>query len=483
MIRVYGAQEREFLSNGMGTIMPLSCLEEKQISLNGWYIDVTADISYADKLLSGNIVLAKTKEKGVQPFRIKSPDKKDKKISFRAHHVAFDADNYILDDVRPENLSCDSFMKYINERTDAESPFQVSGNAFGISTHYFVRKSLLEAFSIIQEEEFDCLFDFDRFRIMCMAPSDIGKDEGFSVVYGKNIQGVKIFENWDDVCTKVMPVGPNGLTIPELYVKSDIQYEIPYTKVKNFEIETENENGEDLPLEEQYNLLREAAHDFLKEHSVPKISYNIKSDVPQELRINDTVYIKHPLFTISAHVQSYTYDCLSGRVKTLTFGNYDPSIKNRLQKEIVDAASSAASESGNKVYRTLKQRISESGGLYATVEILDDGSEKTYLHNKKNLEESDIIITVNDEGLFVSSDSGETWYGIDMGGAAFLRFLEAATISAEKINGGILSSRAKDPDGTPVTMIDLDQGDYFKFGPVATVSRASGNVSKKWVGD
>ena len=96
MIRVYSATEKEFANNGMGTIIPLSCIEEKQISLNGWYIDVTADVSYADKLVSGNIVLAKTKEKGIQPFRIKSPDKTEKKIAFRADDVAFDTENYIL---------------------------------------------------------------------------------------------------------------------------------------------------------------------------------------------------------------------------------------------------------------------------------------------------------------------------------------------------------------------------------------------------
>ena len=104
------------------------------------------------------------------------------------------------------------------------------------------------------------------------------------------------------------------------------------------------------------------------------------------------------------------------------------------------------------------------------------------MHNKPTIEESETIFTINDDGLFISSNGGNTWYGIEIGGAAFLRFLEAALISADKLAGGVLESRAKKADGSPVSMWDLDRGNLRSMGEYAEVWRADGHYSCKWIG-
>lgn len=56
------------------------------------------------------------------------------------------------------------------------------------------------------------------------------------LIYGKNIVNIKADEYWNDVCTKIMPVGKDGLLLPEkrLTYREDI-YDIPYTKVISFD--------------------------------------------------------------------------------------------------------------------------------------------------------------------------------------------------------------------------------------------------------
>lgn len=358
VIKIYEPNEKNFYNNGLGTIQPLSCEETKKASLGGWYLDITVDTKYESIIQRDNIVYALTKEKREQAFRIGNPKKTDRKISFTATHVIFDAANYLLDDVRPTELGPVNFLKWCNERTDQASPFSITGDATGIGTNYFIRKSLLEAMTQM-EETFDCIIDADNFLIRVMKKESVGKDNGFSVAYGKNIQGVSITENWDDVCTKIMPVGSNELLLPEKYLTADVQYQIPYTKVGTFDIPDKDDNDIDYTEDQKLQMLRSLATDYLNEHKYPQVSYNVKSDVPQELSINDVVYIKHPLVNLSANVQEYKYDCISKRVKSLTFGNYDDSLKSIYhEKTKNEAVSIATSITGNSEKRTNK-RIEE----------------------------------------------------------------------------------------------------------------------------
>ncbi|MDR1364516.1 MAG: hypothetical protein LBJ32_02680 [Oscillospiraceae bacterium] len=49
----------------------------------------------------------------------------------------------------------------------------------------------------------------------------IGQDRGVNLTYGKNIVNIKADENWSDVCTKLMPVGKDGLLLPETWLFID----------------------------------------------------------------------------------------------------------------------------------------------------------------------------------------------------------------------------------------------------------------------
>jgi len=325
MIKIFDANDRDFSSAGNIIIEPLKCLEFKKKSLNGWYIEVEIPIKYKDYISKDKLCVVQTKSKlNPQAFRIgENIEYSTRKIKFTAEHVMFDARDYILVDVRPTNLNGINGLNYINQRTDKTSPFTIYSNVQTMSTAYFVRKNLLEAWTVF-EERWGGIFDADNWNISFL--TSVGHDNGESVIYGKNMQGFDIFEDWSSVCTRLYPVGYDGIMLPEKYLDSDIQYEKPYSRVVNFEtnIDEEEQTEEGLIAE-----LRENASAYLEENKLPKISYTIISNINDDLEIGDIIEVKHPLVNIKTEVLEYEYNLISKKVKSLTFGNYNRDVKTK----------------------------------------------------------------------------------------------------------------------------------------------------------
>ena len=99
------------------------------------------------------------------------------------------------------------------------------------------------------------------------------------------------------------------------------------------------------------------------------------------------------------------------------------------------------------------------------------------------MDESDILLNISSEGLHLTNDGGAEWFGIDFNGEFFAKMVETYKLSADHIYGGTLESIATDEKGEPVTYLDLDSGETFKFGTTSQITRQSGNVSCKWVGE
>lgn len=454
MIKIYSSTEKKFKTNGLGTIQPISCIETKKKGIEEWQLEIKADIQYKDLLARDNIVVADTKEKGAQAFRLQDPEISDNRVEITARHVLFDAENLILVDVRPENQSAVGYMRWCNERTDTESPFTFSGNAAGTGTNYFIRKTLLDAMEQAQET-FQAVFDCDNFNLRIMA--SVGSDNGYKVAYGKNIQGIKISQSWDDVITKILPVGTNGLLLPEKFLTADISYKVPYTKVVKFDTDEQDEDGVDIPEETQIEQLRTLAQAYLDANKYPQISYEVKSDVPQDLSIGDTIHIKHPVVDIPAEVQGYTYDCNTKHIKSLTFGNYDNSnssiyqatLKNAINAAVSDVKDSIGSQGQHlsavdAAMAKMNEEIKNSTGFYTT-EVTEDNVTIYYIHDKPKLEDSKIIWRTSAEVMSVSTDGGVTWNAaINASGEAVLQTLSTNGINADWINVGTIKSRKID---------------------------------------
>lgn len=323
MIKIFNANDRDFSTAGNIIVEPIKCREFKKKSLNGWYIEVELPIKYKDYIEADKLCVVQTKSKlNPQAFRIgENIETTTRKIKFMAKHVMFDAERYFLVDVRPTNQNGINALNYINQRTDNISPFSIYSNVENVNTAYFIRKNLLEAWTII-EERWNGVFDADNWNISFL--KSVGHDNGESIIYGKNMQSMEIYEDWSNVVTRLYPIGYDGLTLPEEYLESDIQYEIPYTKSIEFQTDLEQEEQTE---ENLVSELRTKAIEYLEENKYPKVSYTTTSNINDRMEIGDTIQVLNPLVEIMTEVLEYEYDLISKKIKSLTFGNYSRDVK------------------------------------------------------------------------------------------------------------------------------------------------------------
>lgn len=324
MIKIFNSDDIDFSSNGNIAINPLSCIETKKKSLNGWYIEVEIPIKYKDYIVQDKLCVVKTKSKiNPQAFSICDISYTSKKVYFKAEHIAFRARDYFLLDCRPISLNGSGALNYINERTDNISPFTIISDVETISTAYFIRKNLLEAWATI-EERWGGTFEFDNYDVYFK--QNIGNDNGEIVSYRKNLQDFRIYEDWSNVVTKLYPTGYDGIMLPETFLESDIQYDKHYTKTVSFETNLEDEEKtEDNLLVE----LRENANAYILDNKYPKVCYEITSNIVQSVDIGDIIHVKHPLVELSTEVQEYDYDLLTKKITKLIFGNYNRDVKTK----------------------------------------------------------------------------------------------------------------------------------------------------------
>ena len=326
VIKIFDAKDTNFNTAGNIIIEPLYCHEIKKKSLNGWYIDVEIPINYKKYIEQDKLCVVQTKSKlNPQAFRIKDIEYTTNKIVFQAQHVMFDAEDYFLLDSRPTNQNGLNALNYINGMTDKVSPFTIYSNVENISTAYLIRKNLLEAWSII-EERWGGVFDADNWNISFL--TSVGNDNGETIYYGKNLEDMKIIEDWSGVCTKLYPVGKDEIMLADKYLESTTQYDIPYTRTIKFDTQL---NDEEQTEENLLNELKTNAINYLQENCVPKVCYEINSNINQEMEIGDIIQVKHPLCNISTEVLEYEYDVILGKITKLVFGNYSKDVKKKFK--------------------------------------------------------------------------------------------------------------------------------------------------------
>lgn len=208
----------------------------------------------------------------------------------RANHLLYDSENYIISDSFVVEKNCNDALDHLNSATDNPSPFTTLSDVPNISSFRCIRKSLGEAIQEVLKRWGGHLVR-DNWKIEIR--QNIGEDRGVDLVYGKNIVDIKADEDWSNVCTKIMPIGKDGLLLPEIWLTyREDSYDIPYTKVISFDQSDVNpedyENDEQKVDEEKYkealiNNLRVKANNYLGKNCALKSNNISKSQISKFL--------------------------------------------------------------------------------------------------------------------------------------------------------------------------------------------------------
>ena len=322
MIRVFNSTDRDFTSNGNAVLVPIKARVKNNIN-GDFYLELTTESRFYKYLNQGNIIIAPTPQ-GEQAFRIDNQlSRKGDRITLKAKHVFYDSENLVIADSYAVDLTCEQALNHFNAATDSLSPFTMHSDITSLNTFRCVRKSLGEAIGTVIERWGGYLVR-DNWDISIK--KSIGRDIGVVIRYAKNLKELTAAYDYSGVATKLLPVGKDGILLPELYVYSAIQYDTPYTKVVSI---SQDLNEDDYPNEEAYQAaliadLRTQAQAMVNKTCIPSITYTLKG-MPEKVQdIGDVIEVIDERIgvNITTQVIGYEWDIVTESYANLTFGNF-----------------------------------------------------------------------------------------------------------------------------------------------------------------
>ena len=447
MIRVFGQTDRDFSSNGDIVLRPVRAIVHKEDN-GSFYLDLVTDLSYIDYLLNGNIVVAPTPQ-GDQAFRVYNPNVTRKKISVKCRHVFYDSENYLIEDSYVSNKNCNDALDHLNNATEPQSAFTTVSDVSTVASFRCVRKSLAEAVETVIERWGGHLVR-DNFQIGIRA--NIGADNGVTVRYGKNLKDISCDYDWSNVVTKLMPVGKDGILLPEKYVTSANQYEIPYTKTVSFdqnEIEEDSYASHEAYLEALVSDLRQKAQNFVESHSVPEVNYTLDANLEKITDIGDTVEVIDSRLglELETHVISYDYDCVLGKYKTIQFGNFRQTLEN-FASTMTAASEKIASEKAEETRVVLGAELTEATAriwsAMSDSHVVYDGDKILALDSLPK-ESATNVLMINSGGIAFSQTGingvfNSAW---TIDGTLNMQNINVINLTADLIKGGTLKLGSK----------------------------------------
>lgn len=383
MICLYDSKTTDFNNNGICILKPLDCIVKEE--LNGIFeLELTHPLDNDGRwkdLIEDNIIKADT-PKGPQLFRIYSKVKSMTSIKVYARHIFYDLLDNMLIDVRPTNLTGQNAIKYIFNNTLNPHNFTVDSDITIANTSYYVKKNVIEALLSDNENSFINRWGGELYRdnFTIHMNNAIGSDRGVKISYGKNLIGIEETLNMESVVTRAIPIGYNGITIPEIYIDSPLINSYGTIKTKEIKADHIKVNGEGQTdgyetLEEAQQALRDYVNDlYSKGLDKPITNYRVnflelskteeyKNYAQLEIvLISDTVTIKHTKlgFDLKAKAISYVYNSLLKKYEKMELGSF--------KNDYIKASSNVFSKV-EKVFNN-KGEI-DAGFLQGTIDFLN----------------------------------------------------------------------------------------------------------------
>ena len=340
MIEIYLKTNTNYEMNGNITLTPISCTYKASEYL--FTLEHQIDDIGRWKYLDYENVISVEEDGKKKLYRIFNVVKSLYSITAYARPLFFDLIDNILLDVRPTLKNGEEALNIILEGTG----FTGHSNISTINTSYYVRKNIVE--SILGNDENSFLNRWggevllDNFDIYIN--DKIGVDNGVRVELGYNLNEIEEDINIEEVATRIIPTGYNGIMLDSStpWVDSPLinKYTKPKMRVINFDDVKVKESETD---EEGFNTIEEARAELVKrcnklyEEGIDKPSVNYKIDMInlanttaykdyiKLVTVNEgdtvTCYIPGLDIDVKARVIDFVKDLITGEYISLELGN------------------------------------------------------------------------------------------------------------------------------------------------------------------
>lgn len=447
LIKVYDSNEKTFASNGIKTLHPL--LAEVTKKDNGdYYLELRDTLDNLDYYQKGMIIRCTTPW-GIQGFRCDNPIINNKRIECKAWHLSYDSKNYIIKDAYAVDKNCNDALNHFNSLTDKTSPFTCVSDIAKIVSTRAVRKTLFDVYEwLITDEKYGGHWYRDNWNLSIK--SSIGEDRGVVLAQNKNITDMKISENWDDVCTKILPYttdGENAILLDDTYVEvGEELYDLPYSKVIKFENQLKQEDYEtyDAFLSATKIWLEAQANSYLQENKFPKINYSVSAKIDNISDVGDVIHVKHPKckVDITTNVIGITYDVNRDKYIKIEFGNFKKEIKN-LAQEISETVKkdteNKIEEAKNLLQKELEDSTSKINNTFGNSYVIYEG-DKILVVDTLPKENAKYVIKISNGGIGFSQNgiNGTFTSAWTIDGTLNMQNINVINLTASLIKGGTL---------------------------------------------
>ena len=391
LIRLYEQDTTDFSNNGLKILSPTSAKITRNLIEYTYQLELTHLLDEKGMMLTEERILGYNG----QYFRISSIRRNLKEVSVIAKHIFFDLNKNFIEDINIKNKTGSMALSHILGGTSYPHSFSATSDIDTVASSRLVRKNVVSALIGDTDNSFINRWggelDIDGFTFKLN--EQIGKDDGYTIRYGKNLTGLDLQLNMLEVVTRIRPVGFDGIEIDGLYVDSsyidnyalpiikEIKYEnVKWTGSPNYE-EREDDDSYiyDNLAEAQAKLIELATNEFIvNEIDLPKTTIDIEFvelskteeykhlKFLQNINIGDTVHIYHkPLdINLKSRCIEYVYDCILNKYETITLGSYTKNFFTKTQN------TNNTLDNVSNIYETKADSMSKIEGVNGSISAL-----------------------------------------------------------------------------------------------------------------
>ncbi|MBR4178028.1 MAG: phage tail protein [Bacilli bacterium] len=457
-MKIYSLDTTDFSNNGYGFLTDVVRAEVEE-EINGQYVlnlEYLTKGHLAEYLVRENIIVCKVADGTEQPFRIKYIEQTFKTLLIKAYHISYDLAEDLVIDIAPTNLTGQAFGRWIlNNSTTHASTFTFNSNISTTASARYIRKNVLECFMSDDENSMINKFggEFKRDNYTITFNNRIGADNGVRLLIGKNINEIQITTDDTGIYTRIVPVGYNGLTLPEIYVDSSLINDYPFPKgcIAKFENiiydPTGEMDGSYTDINDFYDALRAAANNLFAE-GIDKPVINVDIDwidlsktieykdytSLETIRLGDTLTCDMGTFQYTTRVIYTKYDVFLDRITEFQIGKPVSNYATRTNATIEAVENVDLTNLLEQAQQNASQLLKESmtGYIY-----FDYENGNLYIMDDPDPDDAVKVWRWNLNGLGYSSTGINGTYGlaITMDGSIVADYITTGTLNTNVING------------------------------------------------
>ena len=451
---LYSANETTFTQNGLGEIPDVISAKITEVINGDYTLDVVVLLSnpMASQLTEGNIIKAKRGSNDYQLFRIKRVVKDFQTITLYCYHIFYDLLDNFLVNTAPTSLNCATFGTWILQHMNYDMTFTFSSDIVSSASARYVRKNPVDAIIGSDANSMVNLFggEIVRNNFSIALNAHKGADNGVRLLIGKNITEIQTTADITSLVTRIVPLGFDGLMLPEIYVDSPLINNYPSPKIAkvDFNDVKYDPTGEDgyADIEDAYTELRARCNAlFASGIDTPQMNIkvdwvelskteeykNIYADL-ERVSLGDTITLQLLGYNYTTEVKKVVYNVLTDMNERYEIGTLNATIASGIKAAVQTAQNNAAVSILDTARENATSLITSAMGGYVY-----KTENELYIMDAPDPANAVNVWRWNLNGLgFSSSGVGGPYNtAITMDGQIVANFITTGTLSASIIDG------------------------------------------------